>query len=212
MRHQWLSLLLLLWTPSLAAGMSRTAALKELGLAEGFAKSELKAAYRLKSLTAHPDKGGSAGTFIRVARAYEILSNEAHSSSASASSFDFDGSFDEAALQELFKQAEQMFATAVDELLAMDGEGAAAMVDSVFESSSGVGAWLMKSGLKAAARWLVPKVQHAMESEHIVLDVGGQKFSGADFKAWRDARQRAQPQRGTAKQRKGSAKPSEHEI
>jgi hypothetical protein len=202
----FIAIVLLLGLPSCGA-MSRAAALKQLGLVEGFSPEELRAAYRITSLTAHPDKGGTTAAFIRVARAYELLSKEASSSSSSSSSssFDFDGSFDEAAMQALFKQAEQMFEGAIDELLAMDGDGAAAMVDKLFEKRTGVVSWLIKSGLKAGARWLVPKVQQTIESENTVLEVGGHKFTGAEFKAWRDGRQRRQK----AEERMRNGKPAD---
>ena len=56
------------------AAMTRAEAIKELGVPRGFDEKALKAAYRKRSLEAHPDKGGSTAEFLRVSEAYEVLS------------------------------------------------------------------------------------------------------------------------------------------
>ena len=45
-----------------------------LGLEPGAACSEVKRAFRQRALEAHPDRGGDAGEFRAVQRAYEKLS------------------------------------------------------------------------------------------------------------------------------------------
>nr|XP_033793378.1 translocation protein SEC63 homolog isoform X2 [Geotrypetes seraphini] len=47
-----------------------------LGLDPGATVSEIKKQYRLLSLKFHPDKGGDEVTFMRIAKAYEALTNE----------------------------------------------------------------------------------------------------------------------------------------
>eukprot|EP00931_Biecheleriopsis_adriatica_P059620 TRINITY_DN35704_c0_g1_i1.p1 TRINITY_DN35704_c0_g1~~TRINITY_DN35704_c0_g1_i1.p1 ORF type:complete len:636 (-),score=73.68 TRINITY_DN35704_c0_g1_i1:67-1974(-) len=47
-----------------------------LGLSEGACSAEIRRAYRVKALAAHPDKGGDPAEFCRVRRAYLTLSGQ----------------------------------------------------------------------------------------------------------------------------------------
>ena len=53
----------------------------ELELPLSYNPRDVKAAFRRKSLDAHPDKGGSEVSFLRVTHAYERLSGQQPSSS-----------------------------------------------------------------------------------------------------------------------------------
>ena len=56
-----------------------------LGVPRGASVDEIKAAYRKLALATHPDKGGSADEFFRVARAYRALLNPGHDAAQVAS-------------------------------------------------------------------------------------------------------------------------------
>jgi len=58
------------------ASMTQCEALRELDLKPGFAKTQLKKAYRERSRVTHPDKGGSAEAQFRVEAAKELLSQQ----------------------------------------------------------------------------------------------------------------------------------------
>ena len=55
--------------------MTKSRAMRELGLSAGYTEKDLKSAYRKRSLETHPDKGGSNEEFVKVAEAYEFLSS-----------------------------------------------------------------------------------------------------------------------------------------
>lgn len=56
-----------------------------LGVPRDASVEEIKAAYRKLALETHPDKGGSADEFFRIARAYRALLNPGHDSTQVAS-------------------------------------------------------------------------------------------------------------------------------
>ena len=56
-----------------------------LGVSRGASVEQIKAAYRKLALATHPDKGGSADEFFRVARAYRALLNPGHDATQVAS-------------------------------------------------------------------------------------------------------------------------------
>ena len=124
-RRLWCVVLLALLSASAEARISRAAALNELGLPSSFNEKELKAAYRKRSLAAHPDKGGSTEEFIRVSEAYEVLSgggggsyggggSSSRRSGPSAGSGASEPTMDEA---EMMRRAEEMFDRVFDEFL-----------------------------------------------------------------------------------------------
>ena len=123
---------LILFLPAIAARMTRTEAMKELGLPHKFDDKSLKAAYRKRSLAAHPDKGGSTQEFLRVSEAFEVLSD------AGGGGFDFSGggsrqrqrrgagSADGGAPvdeEEMMRRAEEMFDSVFDEFLETMSKG-----------------------------------------------------------------------------------------
>ena len=48
-----------------------------LGVSSGASQSDIRAAYRQRALTAHPDKGGDTGTWLRLQQAYRALTGDA---------------------------------------------------------------------------------------------------------------------------------------
>jgi DnaJ-class molecular chaperone len=60
--------------------MTRLEALQILGLKEGFNPEQLKSAYRSHAKEVHPDKGGDNAKFIRLKKAYDLLSQRRISS------------------------------------------------------------------------------------------------------------------------------------
>lgn len=47
----------------------------DLGIARDASPAAIKAAYRKRAKTAHPDAGGNADDFARLQRAYDVLSD-----------------------------------------------------------------------------------------------------------------------------------------
>ena len=65
-----------------------------LGIADGASQEEIKKAYKAQALLHHPDKGGSAGEFQRLAEAYDCLRRpEAGPEAAACGDDEEDGGF-----------------------------------------------------------------------------------------------------------------------
>jgi len=58
-----------------AAGDSWRSHYDVLGVSRDASESDLRSAYRKRAMEAHPDKGGSEEEFVRLAEAYEVLSD-----------------------------------------------------------------------------------------------------------------------------------------
>ena len=143
-----------------AAAMTSDEARAELKIPRRYSEKELKSAYRLRSVETHPDKGGTTEQFLRVSKAYELLSSasgggggggrsaarggdsaqgrpRSSSSSSTSSSSSFSSSFGEGMSQEeMMRRAEEMFDTVLDELMqSLDGGGIEEIVDSMLGSA-----------------------------------------------------------------------------
>lgn len=57
------------------SGVSRATYYDLLGVEPDASQREVKAAFRRRSLSVHPDHGGSAEAFVRLQEAYEVLSD-----------------------------------------------------------------------------------------------------------------------------------------
>jgi DnaJ domain len=133
------------------SSMTRREALRELGLFPNPTGSEVKAAYRKRSLATHPDKpGGSSDAFVRVSQAYEIIltslgnSNSATSDDAGPTSttssttnwWQPDRNYDddnERMEEELLRYAEEVFLSEFQDLLENTDQRADHFVDMLFD-------------------------------------------------------------------------------
>ena len=145
-----------------AAAMTSDEARAELQIPRRYSEKELKSAYRKRSVETHPDKGGTTEQFLRVSKAYELLSSasgggggggrsaarggdsaqgrprsSSSSFSSSSSSSSFSSSFGEGVSQEeMMRRAEEMFDTVLDELMqSLDGGGIEEIVDTMLGSA-----------------------------------------------------------------------------
>ena len=177
-----------------AAAMHTKDAIKELGLPAKFNQKDLKAAYRKKSLTCHPDKGGSTEAFLRVAEAYETLSggsSRPSSFSGRPSSSRSSGSgvgIDPEDLQEAMRKAEEMFDKVFEDFFEKGFESTDALVDNMFGDAKGPAKWLLKKVVKKIANAVGPALVSAFESEGTTINFNGMKMSGEEFKEWRKGR------------------------
>ena len=187
-------LTLLVLCSVVAAAMSRADATRLLGLRGSFDEKELKSAYRKKSLAAHPDKGGTTEEFVRVAEAYEVLSGGgsgggSFGSRSRAGPSDGTGahSMNADELQDMMRRAEEIFDSVFDEFFSrgVDG-GAEALVDQMFGDARGPFSWLLKKGLKKAAKAIGPALVSAFESDAVTINLNGMQYSGREFKEWRE--------------------------
>ena len=144
------------------AAMTSDEARAELQIPRRYSEKELKSAYRKRSVETHPDKGGTTEQFLRVSKAYELLSSasgggggggrsaarggdsaqgrprsSSSSFSSSSSSSSFSSSFGEGVSQEeMMRRAEEMFDTVLDELMqSLDGGGIEEIVDTMLGSA-----------------------------------------------------------------------------
>jgi hypothetical protein len=172
--------LLFIVSPAMAV-MSRSEARKELRLkTPKFTEKELKAAYRTRSLETHPDKGGSDEEFVKVAEAYEVLSE---GGGEAGGGYTFTGENGE---EGRMRQAEDMFFEMFDEYF--NGDAADFFIDKIFAKQPQE-VWLMKawkSSMKWVARLVISKIMSLLEDDTVMINVNGQSMSGADFKAWRE--------------------------
>mmetsp|Transcript_5906 Transcript_5906/g.9825 ORF Transcript_5906/g.9825 Transcript_5906/m.9825 type:complete len:221 (-) Transcript_5906:890-1552(-) len=187
-----LLLLVLLTLPGgVMALMSRTKALQELGLASSnknnkYTDKDLKSAYRKRSLETHPDKGGTSEEFIRVAQAYEFLTNKGGASSS------FDGESSTMSPEDQMKWAEEMFDHFADMLDDTDAT-ADAMVDWLFDPSR-AGTRDIKSQqqlswgarrAKGIVRWIARRsmklIMSMLESDNVTINIQGKEMSGKEF-------------------------------
>ena len=161
--------------------MTRSEALRELGLNTGFSEKELKSAYRKKSFETHPDKGGSNEDFIRVAEAFDVLSN--NSSSSSSKPFARDASD-----EERMRQAEEMFMSFFDEFFENPDSMIDGFIDKVFGGAKEMSmfAKMIKPVVKTFAKRIVSGFSNLLESDNVQITVNGQQMSGAEFKAWKE--------------------------
>jgi DnaJ domain len=125
--------------------MTRREALRELGLFPNPTGSELKAAYRKRSLATHPDKpGGSSDAFVRVSQAYDILltslgSNSATNDDAGPTTTNWwqsDQNYDDDTKrmeEELLRYAEEIFISEFQDLLENTDQRADHFVDMLFD-------------------------------------------------------------------------------
>ena len=145
-----------------AAAMTSDEARAELQIPRRYSEKELKSAYRKRSVETHPDKGGTTEQFLRVSKAYELLSSasgggggggsaarggdsaqgrprssSSSSFSSTSSSSSFSSSFGEGVSQEeMMRRAEEMFDSVLDELMQnLDGGGIEEMVDTMLGSA-----------------------------------------------------------------------------
>ena len=145
-----------------AAAMTSDEARAELQIPRRYSEKELKSAYRKRSVETHPDKGGTTEQFLRVSKAYELLSSasgggggggrsaarggdsaqgrprfSSSSFSSTSSSSSFSSSFGEGVSQEeMMRRAEEMFDTVLDELMqSLDGGGIEEIVDTMLGSA-----------------------------------------------------------------------------
>ena len=145
-----------------AAAMTSDEARAELQIPRRYSEKELKSAYRRRSVETHPDKGGTTEQFLRVSKAYELLSSasgggggggrsaarggdsaqgrprsSSSSFSSTSSSSSFSSSFGEGVSQEeMMRRAEEMFDTVLDELMqSLDGGGIEEIVDTMLGSA-----------------------------------------------------------------------------
>lgn len=180
-----LNALFVLWflPCSCLAVMTRSEAIRELGLKPGFSEKDLKSAYRKRSLETHPDKGGSDGAFIKVAEAFEVLSSSGHNNNQQGSSSSFNSMNDEERMQ----QAEEMFFQAFDEFFDEDG-GIDKIIDKLFGSSKDLswGAWIFKSIFKKTAKLALKGLSSALENDNVQININGQTMSGSEFNAWKE--------------------------
>ena len=144
------------------AAMTSDEARAELQIPRRYSEKELKSAYRKRSVETHPDKGGTTEQFLRVSKAYELLSSasgggggggrsaarggdsaqgrprsSSSSFSSTSSSSSFSSSFGEGVSQEeMMRRAEEMFDTVLDELMqSLDGGGIEEIVDTMLGSA-----------------------------------------------------------------------------
>ena len=144
------------------AAMTSDEARAELQIPRRYSEKELKSAYRRRSVETHPDKGGTTEQFLRVSKAYELLSSasgggggggrsaarggdsaqgrprsSSSSFSSTSSSSSFSSSFGEGVSQEeMMRRAEEMFDTVLDELMqSLDGGGIEEIVDTMLGSA-----------------------------------------------------------------------------
>ena len=144
-----------------AAAMTSDEARAELQIPRRYSEKELKSAYRRRSVETHPDKGGTTEQFLRVSKAYELLSSasgggggggrsagggdsaqgrprsSSSSFSSTSSSSSFSSSFGEGVSQEeMMRRAEEMLDTVLDELMqSLDGGGIEEIVDTMLGSA-----------------------------------------------------------------------------
>ena len=178
----WILLLYLIVTTMLfhptASALTRSEALKELGLQAGFTEKQLKSAYKKRSLVTHPDKaGGSNDKFVLVSEAYQVLSEKSGGGSSGSSKFSSDDA-------ERMRQAEEMFFGMFDDLFEQDTVSGA--IDQLFE---GVKPTLWIRMLKGGLKSVVPKLAKLMESDSATIQINGVTMTGAEFKHMRETRQ-----------------------
>lgn len=194
------TIILLMLQITAASAMTRSEAMRELGLSRNnrFTPKELKAAYRKRSLETHPDKGGSADEFVKVAEAYEelLVSGGGEGGGGAAGERKFrhrragGGGMSEEEMADQMKRAEDMFFDMFDDLFDEDTVGDA--VDNLFAQFSGGGkqGYGMKM-VKAFVKWVAPKLMKLLENEGTTISINGQSMSGPEFKEWRERKRQA---------------------
>jgi curved DNA-binding protein CbpA len=190
--------------------MTRSKALQELGLSPTSSSSkhsakDLKAAYRKRSLETHPDKGGTPEAFIRVAQAYEFLTDKKDPGAQDPA--DGAGGFSSSTMspEEQMKWAEEMFDHFADLLDDTDAT-ADAMVDWLFDSLPGAGgtdtkqlSWgarRAKSVVQFIARRSMRFFMSMLEGDNVTINIQGQQMTGKQFQQKRKvhAQQRKEQQ------------------
>ena len=170
-----------------AGGVSSSAEAREvLGVDVGVDGAELKKAYKIAALKAHPDKGGSQAEFIRVTQAYELLRNgNGGSGDESGGGGGAHGMNNEEAL----KYAFEMFEETLGGLDAMfDGDLAADMVDKAIWGEEGPSMFgrIWRWALLRAVRSAAPALGTMMSNPNARVTINGQTMSGSEFKAMRE--------------------------
>eukprot|EP01065_Artemidia_motanka_P030148 TRINITY_DN36159_c0_g1_i1.p2 TRINITY_DN36159_c0_g1~~TRINITY_DN36159_c0_g1_i1.p2 ORF type:complete len:197 (+),score=74.81 TRINITY_DN36159_c0_g1_i1:91-681(+) len=132
--------------------------------------SEIRKAYRARSMETHPDQGGSKEAFIEVSEAYKILSDP-----AARRTYDRTGERPEGA-KPTFEQAE------------MDFEELLKMFESWLESDEGIdnwlsswgtpkasdqttGEWFFKGMLRRGIKWFGPWLAEQVRSGNIQMEI-----------------------------------------
>jgi curved DNA-binding protein CbpA len=189
--------------------MTRSKALQELGLSPTSSSKnsakDLKAAYRKRSLETHPDKGGTPEEFIRVAQAYEFLTDKKDPGAQDPA--DGTGGFSSSTMspEEQMKWAEDMFDHFAGLLDDTDAT-ADAMVDWLFDSSSGAdetkqlswGARRAKSVVRFIARRSIRFFMSMLEGDNVTIHIQGQEMTGKQFQQKRkDHAQQRKKQQAT---------------
>mmetsp|Transcript_24539 Transcript_24539/g.62727 ORF Transcript_24539/g.62727 Transcript_24539/m.62727 type:complete len:225 (+) Transcript_24539:89-763(+) len=169
-----------------SARMSRAEALRVLGVAKGASETEVKSAYRAKSLETHPDKGGDQASFIRVAQAYETLRKN-ESGGADSEGFGFHEGMSE---DEMMHRASDMFEQVIKGLdILSDGDKASEMLDALlFKDEDGndmhlglTGRWF-RWGFKKVVASFAPWLLTLLTSDNAQINIGGETMSGAELK------------------------------
>ena len=197
--------------------MTKYEALRELGLQSDASAADIKKAYRKWSLATHPDKGGSSEDFVRVAEAYQVLTDNNGGNTTGGSAADTMSD------EEKMKMAETLFFELFDEFLVHTDATADKLVDWIldqFDNASDMkkvkeerrrtayryqpGSSKRKktandqtprkdSTLQSIFRWFVRKairfIQSFLENDKTVIIVNGQKMTGADLRRFREKAQ-----------------------
>ena len=163
-----------------------------LGVEAGVEAADLKKAYKVAALKAHPDKGGSQAEFIRVTQAYELLKGGGGGGGGGGNGGGGGGGGGTAGMnnEEALKYAFEMFEETLGGLDAMfDGDLAADMVDKAIWGEEGAG-WgfgaVMRWGLLKAVRTAAPALGTMMSDPNARVTINGQTMSGSEFKQMRE--------------------------
>lgn len=202
-RRAWLLFFMVIATTLFPAvlAMTRSEALRELGLKPSSKKptdKDIKKAYRKRSLETHPDKGGSSEEFVRVAEAYQVLTDGGGEGGSGSFSGGGAGSMSD---EEKMKMAEDIFFQMFEDVLDDTNSAADSFVDMVFDEftknpdgskrkSLSFGTRQFKKIAKFAARGILKLVKSGMESENAQITINGQTMSGGEFKKMREMSQK----------------------
>lgn len=89
----------------------------DLGIPKDATPAAIKAAYRRRAKTAHPDAGGNADDFARLQRAYDVLSDPER-----RQRYDETGAFDERSADNIIAEALEVLAKLLDAIIEKEAD------------------------------------------------------------------------------------------